>query len=150
MKKLTANICIGLVLATTAVVRAQSYISGMCAFDSGFCRNQAGATKHTGSLGGWLHRPVQSSNYSIGPGAPLPGSASVGIPPILTIGDAGNSIRISWPKSASGYVLQESSSIDSGLTWTNVSGPYQTNEIEWFIILPATEAGRFYRLKYSP
>lgn len=150
MKKLIATISVDLILTGAALAGAPSYTSGMNAFDSGLCRSQAGATAHTGVLGGWLHRPIQSSSYGIEPGAPLPGPAPAQVTPNLIVTLVGNNVRVSWPASANGFVLQERSSLDVGSSWTDVSPPYQDDGKERFILASPSQAGEFYRLKSTP
>jgi len=56
-------------------------------------------------------------------------------------------VTISWPLPAEGFVLQETSSLNSNpAMWSDLNPPYQTNATDIFITLPQPTGNRFYRL----
>ena len=65
--------------------------------------------------------------------------------PVLFIERLGGDVRVFWPLSASGFVLDESSSI--GGAWSQVAFPYDTNANDISITVPAPADTRFYRLR---
>jgi hypothetical protein len=56
-------------------------------------------------------------------------------------------VRVSWPASASTFVLEANPTLVNG-SWVNVAGPYQSDGNERFILVPATQASGFYRLRF--
>ena len=65
--------------------------------------------------------------------------------PVLFIERLGEDVRVFWSLSASGFVLDESSSI--GGAWSQVAFPYDTNANDISITVPAPSGSRFYRLR---
>ena len=65
--------------------------------------------------------------------------------PVLSIEHLGQDVRIFWPLSAIGFVLDESSTI--GGVWSPVAFPYDTNATDLSITVPAPTGSRFYRLR---
>lgn len=65
--------------------------------------------------------------------------------PMLFIERLREDVRVFWPLSATGFVLDESFTIDGG--WSPVSFPYNTNETDISITVPAPTGSRFYRLR---
>ncbi len=139
-------ICLTLICA--ASLHAQTYTSTWAAFDSGVASSQSAAVAHRGLFGSWACHPLQSANYAIEaehPSMPIPDLP--GEVPSLRISLVGNDVRVSWPASASSFVLEENPALTDGASWVNVDGPYQNDGSERFILAPASEAGRFYRLR---
>ena len=70
--------------------------------------------------------------------------------PLLSVEQlAGNSVRVYWPLPATGFVLDEATSLVSPPAtnaWSQVAFPYQTNAKHISITVPAA-ANRFYRLR---
>jgi hypothetical protein len=65
--------------------------------------------------------------------------------PMLSIERLGEDVRVFWPLSALGFVLDESSTIGGG--WSPVAFPYDTNATDISISIPAPTGTRFYRLR---
>jgi hypothetical protein len=66
--------------------------------------------------------------------------------PRLQIVPSGSSVMISWPASASNFVLQSSSALASEAGWTNVLEPHQIIGAQATISQPISERQRFFRL----
>jgi hypothetical protein len=68
--------------------------------------------------------------------------------PILSIEQTNGSVRVFWPTPASGYVLDETTTLTGSpsIPWVQVGFPYQTNTTHIFITVPAPVGNRFYRL----
>ena len=64
--------------------------------------------------------------------------------PTLTISRAGNGIRVAWPVSATGFVLQET--ISPPGNWTNSSTAVVVQGNENVAVITTTGAPKFYRL----
>lgn len=58
-----------------------------------------------------------------------------------------NSVVISWPLPATGWVLEATTNLETtGSIWTDIPSPYQTNGPNLQFIEPAPSGNRFYRL----
>jgi hypothetical protein len=66
-------------------------------------------------------------------------------PPPLTASRAGNGIRVAWPVSATGFVLQETSSPPG--SWTNSSAAVVVQGNENVAVIATTGTAKFYRLR---
>jgi hypothetical protein len=86
-------------------------------------------------------------------GASMAGSAylfSIPTParPSLTIQrTTTNTVVISWPTAATGFVLQQNTNGLSSLNWSNVTAGIQTVDTNKILIVNPTSGSRFYRLK---
>ncbi|HVR36356.1 MAG TPA: hypothetical protein VMS21_10960 [Methylomirabilota bacterium] len=90
---------------------------------------------------------MSSVNYTNQQGYPsLPMPVQTPGAPVLTITLVGQNARVAWPASATEFTLQETAAIGTGASWSSVPGPYQENGGERFILVPASQAIRFYRL----
>ena len=68
--------------------------------------------------------------------------------PLLSITLAGGALTVSWPLSALGWVLDETSALPaSPLDWTPLAGPYETNTTHIYKQVPNPAGQRFYRLR---
>jgi hypothetical protein len=122
-----------LIIIGAASAPAATYTSEWSVFDSGMATTQSGAVAHTGILGAWA--------------APfLPAAATTPSAPVLSIVLVGGNVRVSWPVSVVGFELEERPDVDGGI-WTTIAGPYQSDATEQFILAPATQSSRFYRLR---
>ncbi|HYG24283.1 MAG TPA: hypothetical protein VEH04_16005 [Verrucomicrobiae bacterium] len=135
-----------LLLLCAANVHAQ-YVANWSEFDSGRAHYQGGNISGTGVFSGWLRKPMSSASYGNQQGYPsLPMPAGTAGIPLLTITLAGSNARVAWPLWAANFSLEESVVVGTGVFWTNVPGPYQMDATQFFMVVPATQDGRFYRL----
>jgi hypothetical protein len=67
----------------------------------------------------------------------------------LRIEQLGEELRVSWPSSATGYVIEEADALNpASVLWRQVPvAYYQSNPTDIYITVPATEGNRFYRLR---
>jgi alpha-tubulin suppressor-like RCC1 family protein len=72
--------------------------------------------------------------------------AIVGVGPTVTALSTGNNLTLLWPATATGYRVQSALSLSPPITWSNVTGSFQTNGGSISIVLPFTGAQKFYRL----
>ncbi len=64
--------------------------------------------------------------------------------PVLSVTRSGSSVMVSWPKSAEGFVLEQSVTLAA---WSQVpTATYQTNATSIFVSVSAPTGYRFYRL----
>lgn len=62
----------------------------------------------------------------------------------------GDQIRLSWPVTAAGFVLEQSASFapyEAGISWNQVPPPYETNGPRVSLAVPLAPGDRFYRLR---
>lgn len=64
-------------------------------------------------------------------------------PPRLTINRSGTNVHLSWPASATGFVLESKKRLDPAVVWSTVSNPTGTNVVS----VIATNAAQFFRLR---
>ncbi len=68
--------------------------------------------------------------------------------PLLSIDPSGASLVISWPLPATGFFLDQSTTLNGPSTpWTQVAFPYQTNATRISITVPSPVGNKFYRLR---
>ena len=133
-------------LSSGSFVAAQSYSIPWSRIASG------GSTRaSTGSVfavSGTIGQPdagkMSGGNFSLAGGfwagalVPTPGA------PMLTAELLGANVRISWPLSATGFVLEHSAGL--GTAWAPVATAYQTNNARISVTVPAL-GQRYYQLR---
>ena len=67
--------------------------------------------------------------------------------PELNIASANGGITLSWPTSASNFVLQATSQVTPSAAWTGLSYSSEVVGAETVVILPATNSQQFFRLQ---
>jgi len=65
--------------------------------------------------------------------------------PLLSLQLLNNAVRVYWPASAGGFVLDESPTPSGG--WSQVTIPYVTNALEISITVTNPPGNKFYRLR---
>jgi len=112
------------------------------------------APTYSGSFGGAVaafeNGRVLIGAPAFGVGATNAGRAYLfGIPPLPSLRirlTVSNSVAVSWPSSATGFVLQQNTNGLGFVNWTNVSAAIQDNGTNRFIIVNPPADNRFYRL----
>lgn len=66
-------------------------------------------------------------------------------PVTLDIASSGGQLTLSWPSSATGFVLQSNPALNS-LTWSNFSGGYNDDGTNFSVIIVPTGGSAFFRL----
>jgi len=69
------------------------------------------------------------------------------IPPTLKVAASANGLTISWPVSASGFLLESASNLSPGAVWVSKTNGVVTSGDEFVISLSADESAGFYRLR---
>lgn len=142
----TQTILAAMALSSSAVA-AQNFTIDWYTIDGG------GGTSAGGnfSLSGTIGQPDAGETMT-GAGFALCGglwslfAAQTANPPSLTIvRTAANDARLSWPSSATGFVLQQSSDLNS-TDWVNVPQAVNDNGTAAFITVNLTGDLRYYRL----
>jgi len=68
-------------------------------------------------------------------------------PPSLTISRADDSVRLTWPLSATDWVLEESSQLELVPGWSVIPPPYETDAVGYFFSIPNPSGSQFFRLR---
>jgi hypothetical protein len=128
-------------------LQGQIYTSHHSTFTAGVASQQAGGISHAGAMGSWLSTPMNSANYehqheSVALPVPLSSAGA----PLLTVTRSGNNVRIAWPASATGFVLEGRVTLDASSNWEGVDQEPEQSGEERFLLLPASAAQSFYRL----
>src|SRR5206468_2678291 len=58
--------------------------------------------------------------------------------PIITVLSIGNDLTLVWPTTTAAYRVESTLSLSPSITWTNVTGNFQTNGRSISIVLPIT------------
>ena len=75
-------------------------------------------------------------------GIPTPGA------PPLRITRMNDRVVVSWPKPASGWLLEQVSALEPQVLWTTVPAAlFQTNAAEIYVVVSPPNGNRFYRLR---
>ena len=142
-----------LCLVLTATIFAQSYSATKFAIAGGGGLNSTGGVyavsgtigqaDASGPLGGGMYTLVGGfwalPSAVQTPGAPLLSVESLG----------GNSVRVYWPLPATGFVLDQATSLvapPATNAWSQVAFPYSTNTTHISITVPSA-GNKFYRLR---
>jgi hypothetical protein len=67
------------------------------------------------------------------------------VPPSLSVARSNALVKITWPSSATGFVLDQSLTTTGG--WSQVAFPYATNASGIHVSVPAATGNKFYRLR---
>jgi len=59
-----------------------------------------------------------------------------------------NSVQVSWPAAAQGWVLQQSSNLGPAASWTDVTATVVVIGTDSTVTLPRTVSGQFFRLRH--
>jgi uncharacterized repeat protein (TIGR01451 family) len=69
----------------------------------------------------------------------------------LNVSHSGNNFTISWPASASNYILESANALNAPITWTQVTTPPpQLVGDQMVVTVGTTNASRFFRLRAGP
>ena len=72
---------------------------------------------------------------------------SIPPPPSLSVRmSVSNTVIVSWPSTATGFLLQQNTNGLGSISWSNINGTIQDNSTNRFIIVNPPAGNRFYRL----
>ena len=156
MKKITSTFLLtGLLLGggTRFSARAQSYSIDWSTIDGGGGTSTGGVYAVSGTIGQHdASGPLSGGTYTLVGGFwALPSAVQTPGVPLLSVEQlSGNNVRIYWPLPATGFVLDQATSLVSPPAtnaWSQVAFPYQTNATHISIILTSPPGNKFYRLR---
>jgi len=135
---------VGLFLAIPAFAQAQYAITAWTIAGGGGS-SSGGNFALRGTLGqAAAGTTMAGGNYTLSGGHWVPVSVDPSPAPELTITAADGHVILSWTPAASGWILQENSSLSPG-GWMDSTAATSSP-----VVMPAAEATRFYRLKLVP
>lgn len=68
--------------------------------------------------------------------------------PLLSVERLGSDVRVFWPVSSTGFVLEEANSFVGGIpSWQSATVPYQTNAVHIGVTIPGPAGMKIYRLR---
>jgi hypothetical protein len=136
-----------------AVVHAQSYSISKFAIAGGGGTSTGGVYAVSGTIGQPdASGPQGGGTYTLVGGFwALPSAVQTPGAPLLSVEQlAGHNVRIFWPLPATGFVLDQATSLVSPPAtnaWSQVAFPYQTNATHISITLTSPPGNKFYRLR---
>jgi len=134
---------------TATLSPAQSYSIDWFTIDGGGGTSTGGVYSVSGTIGQPDAGTLSGGSYTLVGGfwgivsaVQTPGA------PFLSIARSNASVTVSWPRPATGFVLDEVPALTgSPPPWTPVALPYQTNATDIWITVPAPTGNKFYRLR---
>jgi hypothetical protein len=69
------------------------------------------------------------------------------LPPVLRAQVVAGGITVSWPSTATNYLLEASGGVERTNTWLALTNAPQPNGQEVFVTVPTVEEQRFFRLR---
>ena len=144
MKTILGLVASACLCATSAL--AQNYSLDWFTVDGGGGTSTGGMYSVSGTIGQPDAGAMSGGNYSLAGGfwgiisaVPLPNG------PMLSVQRISNTVRVSWPTNAAGFVLEQSPAVPGA--WSQVPFPYATNATDISITVLAPVGNRFYRLR---
>ena len=135
---------------TSANLHAQSFTLEWFTIDGGGGTSTGGVYSVSGTIGQPDAGVLRGGPYSLMGG--FWGAFQTPGAPSLSVEQIGNSLRVYWPLPASGFVLEQTTTLTTlaaspTILWMQVSSPYQTNTTHISITVPIPSGHRFYRLR---
>lgn len=130
-------------------VHGQNYAIDWFTIDGGGGTSTGGVYSISGTIGQPDAGRMSGANYVLDGGFwGFVGAVQTVGSPLLSVERLGTSVRVFWSSPASGYVLDEVSSLGgSPSSWSAVGAPYQTNASQISITVPAPVGTKYYRLR---
>jgi hypothetical protein len=151
MKNLLLIAIVGVALVIPCALHAQSYSIDWYTIGGGGGSSSGASGSATYAVTGTIGQPATATmsggGYSLTGGfwsilsvLQTPGS------PLLSITHLGSQATISWSSSASGFVLQQSSTLLSN-SWSVFTAPLTTNATTISVTVPAGSGFKYFRLQ---
>lgn len=142
------TVLVGLLLLDVSNVNGENYSLDWSTIDGGGGTSTGGVYAVSGTIGQPDAGAMIGGNYTLQGGFwgliaafQTPGA------PYLTITRTNNTMVVSWPWPADGWILQATNVLPSvSAPWPPIPPPYQTNGANLQFIDPAPTGNRFYRL----
>ena len=135
-------------LLASLPTQAQTYSTDWSTVDGGGGTSTGGVYTVTGTVGQPDASTLSGGTYTLS-SAFWGVVAAVQTPgaPWLTVTRTNNTVIVSWPLTAGGWVLERTNALPQvSVPWPQVSPPYQTNGVNVQFTEPIAAGNRFYRL----
>jgi len=129
--------------------QAQNYAIDWYSIDGGGGTSTGGVYSISGTIGQPDAGRLAGASYALEGGfwGFVGALQSVGAP-LLSVERLGSDVRVFWPASSNGFVLEEASSFIGGVpSWQSVTTAYQTNATHISITVPGPTGMKLYRLR---
>src|SRR5271157_6306975 len=137
----------GLLLLAAVCGRAQTYDLSWFTVAGGGGTSTGGVYSVSGTIGQADAGTLSGGVYTLTGGFWSAVSVTTPSSPPLTVTVAAHTVTVSWPSSATGFVLQQSTGLDPS-NWQPVPQQVNDNGTTKSITLSAPSGSLFYRLKY--
>ena len=146
----TLHALVGLIVLRAMGARAQPYDLSWFTVDGGGGTSTGGVYSVSGTIG------QPDAGVMSGGGYALTGGfwgvvAAIQTPgaPLLSIERIGSSVRVFWPLPATGFVLDETATLNGSpaIPWLQTAFSYQTNATQISVTVPGPTSNRYYRLR---
>lgn len=143
------SLVLGAMLAFAAgILHAQTYSVDWAKTTGGGSTSTGGVYSVSGTIGQADAGGTSSGgNYSVTGGFWAIYAVQTAGAPFLTITRTNNSATISWPWPATGFMLQQNSSLANTNGWVNYSGTFATNNGVQSTTISSPVGNLFFRLK---
>lgn len=143
---------LAVLLCAATPLLAQPYTIDWSTIDGGGGTSTGGVYSVSGTIGQPDAGLMSGGNYTLAGGfwGIIAAIQTPGAPLLTITRTTTNSVLVSWPLPADGWVLEEVSALSgSPPPWSQISPPYQTNSVLSWITVPHPVGNRYYRL-YKP
>ena len=148
---MSARQCILAVLVAFFPVcgQCQSYAIDWFTIDGGGGTSTGGAYSLSGTIGQPDAGRMTGASYALDGGFwGFVGAIQTVGAPVLSIERIGTSVRVFWPASTAGFVLNEATVLGGPpSSWNPVADTYQTNATQISITISAPMGAKYYRLR---
>jgi len=127
--------------------QAQGFAIDWFTIDGGGGTSTGGVYSVTGTVGQPDAGTLIGGSYQVEGGFWSASAVQTPGAPRLAITRAGNGVIVSWPRPATGFLLDSATSLGQLANWGQVPFPYQSNATDIFITVPAPVGDQFYRLR---
>jgi len=147
-----ATLATGLFLVAATSAFSQNYSIDWFTIDGGGGTSSGGSYSLSGTIGQPDAGTMSGGAYTLVGGFwALAQAIQTTGAPLLSVETLPNgTVRVFWPASATGYVLDQSTALaiaPAATTWTPTVFPYQTNASQISIITAPSPAQKYYRLR---
>jgi hypothetical protein len=128
--------------------QAQTYTINWSTLDGGGGTSTGGVYAVSGTIGQPDAGMMSGGTYTLNGGFwGIVAAVQTEGAPYLTVARSNNSVVVSWPLPATGWLLHATTNlVTGGSLWTEIPPSYQTNGANLQFTEPSPEGNRFYRL----
>jgi hypothetical protein len=115
--------------------------------DGGGGTSTGGVYSVRGTIGQPDAGKMSGGNYSLEGGFWSVVAIQTSGAPLLSLTRSNNAVIVSWPLSAIGFNLEQTTALSAlSNSWTTISPPYSTNETSFYVPIPSPTGQTYFRL----